>query len=322
MFFSKRQKGQGLVEFALILPVLLMLLLAIIEMGLIFQAYLEVQHAAREAARFAVTYQPDPTLRLRDEQSCDGSEDMWGETCSADEDAADYLARRVKYIKWWAHDKAPGLRKECVGFDETCDEWAPAFFDVIVTGYDGENWVPDYPGLKGLPVEIEIKYNVQILDPLYQAIIPNGYVQLHGRVTMINEGMSSAAGGIPPVAPTKTPIEFPTFTATPTGNTPTPTVTPTETGTPVPTGTPTHTPTPTETPNYAYITSSDYEVIAGDLITVRLYVHDPGDYDVWWIADEIADGSPNTERQIMANVTVDGSGENMKYRLIPQALIT
>ena len=311
MFFSKRQKGQGLVEFALILPVLLMLLLAIIEMGLIFQAYLEVQHAAREAARFAVTYQPDPTLRLRDEQSCDGSEDMWGETCSADEDAADYLARRVKYIKWWAHDKAPGLRKECVGFDETCDEWAPAFFDVIVTGYDGENWVPDYPGLKGLPVEIEIKYNVQILDPLYQAIIPNGYVQLHGRVTMINEGMSSAAGGIPPVAPTKTPIEFPTFTATPTGNTPTPTVTPTETGTPVPTGTPTHTPTPTETPNYAYITSSDYEVIAGDLITVRLYVHDPGDYDVWWIADEIADGSPNTERQIMANVTVDGSGENI-----------
>ena len=51
MFFSKRQKGQSLVEFALILPALLMILLGVIEVAIVFQAYLAVQHAAREAAR-------------------------------------------------------------------------------------------------------------------------------------------------------------------------------------------------------------------------------------------------------------------------------
>jgi len=58
MFFFKRQKGQGLVEFALVLPALLMILLGIIEAAVIFQSYLGVQHASREAARFAVTMQP------------------------------------------------------------------------------------------------------------------------------------------------------------------------------------------------------------------------------------------------------------------------
>ena len=52
-----KQKGQGLVEFALILPLLLLMFFGIIEFGRIFQAYLTVQHAAREAARYAVTGQ-------------------------------------------------------------------------------------------------------------------------------------------------------------------------------------------------------------------------------------------------------------------------
>ena len=111
MFFLKRQKGQGMVEFALILPALLMIMLGIIEMALVFQAYLEVQHAGREAARFAVTYQPDWTFRLSDGEECDESVDLWDESCSAMETPEQYLDRRVRYIKWWAHDKALSLRK-------------------------------------------------------------------------------------------------------------------------------------------------------------------------------------------------------------------
>lgn len=42
----KRRKGQGLVEFALILPVLLFILLGIIEAAFVIQGYLTVQHAA------------------------------------------------------------------------------------------------------------------------------------------------------------------------------------------------------------------------------------------------------------------------------------
>ena len=58
MFRAYRSRGQGLVEFALVIPVLLLAVLSIIEGALLFQSFLAIQHAAREAARFAVTYQP------------------------------------------------------------------------------------------------------------------------------------------------------------------------------------------------------------------------------------------------------------------------
>ena len=54
----KKQKGQGLTEFALILPLLLLLLLGIIEASRVIWAYITVQTAAREAVRYAVTGRP------------------------------------------------------------------------------------------------------------------------------------------------------------------------------------------------------------------------------------------------------------------------
>lgn len=47
--------GQSLVEFALILPFLLLLILGIIEFGTLIASYTMVQSASREAARFAAT---------------------------------------------------------------------------------------------------------------------------------------------------------------------------------------------------------------------------------------------------------------------------
>jgi Flp pilus assembly protein TadG len=49
----KSEKGQSLVEFALLLPVLILLLFGIIDFGRIFHAYLTIDHAGREAARTA-----------------------------------------------------------------------------------------------------------------------------------------------------------------------------------------------------------------------------------------------------------------------------
>ena len=54
------QSAQGMVEFALVLPVLLMLIFGIIEFGRIFQAWLSVQNSARFAVRYAVTGQYNP----------------------------------------------------------------------------------------------------------------------------------------------------------------------------------------------------------------------------------------------------------------------
>lgn len=47
-------RGQALVELAVVMPVVLLVLLAILEFGLMFYAYLTVAHAAREGARTGI----------------------------------------------------------------------------------------------------------------------------------------------------------------------------------------------------------------------------------------------------------------------------
>lgn len=56
---TKRRRGQTLAEFALTLPILLLLMFGIIEFARIFQAWVTLQNAARTAARYAITGQVD-----------------------------------------------------------------------------------------------------------------------------------------------------------------------------------------------------------------------------------------------------------------------
>ncbi|MDW7650964.1 MAG: TadE/TadG family type IV pilus assembly protein [Bacillota bacterium] len=48
----RNQKGQALVESALVLPIILLLLLGMVELGRVSNAYLAVMHAARHGARY------------------------------------------------------------------------------------------------------------------------------------------------------------------------------------------------------------------------------------------------------------------------------
>ncbi|MFB0918663.1 MAG: pilus assembly protein [Clostridiaceae bacterium] len=48
---GKREEGQSLVEFALVLPILLLLIVAIVDFGWVFMAKITVNNAAREGAR-------------------------------------------------------------------------------------------------------------------------------------------------------------------------------------------------------------------------------------------------------------------------------
>ena len=50
----KREKGQALVEFALVLPLLIMLVCGIIDFGWLFYNVLSLQNACREGARKAI----------------------------------------------------------------------------------------------------------------------------------------------------------------------------------------------------------------------------------------------------------------------------
>lgn len=50
----KNEKGQSLVELAVILPVVMLVLMGIIEFGIMLNCYLKVENAAREGARSGI----------------------------------------------------------------------------------------------------------------------------------------------------------------------------------------------------------------------------------------------------------------------------
>ena len=53
----ERQRGSNIVEFAIVVPFFLMIMLGVIEMSMMYFADLTMQHAVREGARYAVTGQ-------------------------------------------------------------------------------------------------------------------------------------------------------------------------------------------------------------------------------------------------------------------------
>jgi len=59
-YLKRDRRGQSLVEFTILLPVLLMMLSGLIEFGFLLNTYLDIIDAAREAARFAAS--DDPTI--------------------------------------------------------------------------------------------------------------------------------------------------------------------------------------------------------------------------------------------------------------------
>lgn len=58
-------KGQAIVETAMILPVILLILLGIIEFGRIFSTYSVITNASREGARYAAANTDDSTVRSK-----------------------------------------------------------------------------------------------------------------------------------------------------------------------------------------------------------------------------------------------------------------
>lgn len=54
MKILRNNKGQSLVEFAIILPILLLLIMGIFEFGMMLNSYLAIQNGAREGARAGI----------------------------------------------------------------------------------------------------------------------------------------------------------------------------------------------------------------------------------------------------------------------------
>jgi len=61
----RNEKGQSLVEFALVVPLVILILMAIIEFGFMFNAYITISNASREGARLGALGSSDTAVVTR-----------------------------------------------------------------------------------------------------------------------------------------------------------------------------------------------------------------------------------------------------------------
>lgn len=59
----RNQKGQSLIEFAIILPLLLLILMSIAEFGMMLNSYLTIRNACREGARSGIVGSFDADIK-------------------------------------------------------------------------------------------------------------------------------------------------------------------------------------------------------------------------------------------------------------------
>ena len=139
-----RQRGQGVAEFALVLPVLLLLVFMIIEVGRLLHAWLAIENGARFAVRYAITGEFEDVFF--DDTVCANYYAQFSETCDTLEKKEN--AARVLSIVDAARAGATAiLRDESRTWDE------PSFFDVtlcpnrtpfVYSPSNPDNWVSDW----------------------------------------------------------------------------------------------------------------------------------------------------------------------------------
>jgi len=230
--WRNRSKAQAVVEFALILPIALILIFVIIELARAFQAWLVVTNSARIGLRYAVTgaYETD---------NCTSAIDANGNglicALEPDKDArtAEIDAARLLSIYQVTTNSAAGILKDLSVGDKT----QKGYFHVTVCSTnDGRVYHPpaddycdpnDHPGDPSngpARVLVAVTFNNPVIVPGLNTLYP--MITLHAERTGIVEQFRVARVlGLPPV------IDVPTVTFPPT-STATTTVSPTPTPTP------------------------------------------------------------------------------------------
>jgi hypothetical protein len=258
-----REKGQTLVEFALILPILLLVLFVIIESGRIFQAYITVQHAAREGARYAVTGRWEEEFA---DVPVDEETGLGGPRVTSIEDVARNALSGLPIAGEAGYDEDGGILIN--------------HYEIKIFGQnpnpDGPPLIENYAGRPNEKVAVQVAYRLELLTPVLNVIAPS--VEVKGYVEMINEDFGQLSGGGFPglrEPPSPIPPHIPTAGASPT---PTNTATPTDTPTPLPA---TDTPTPTSTP------ACEIEIVepVSAVDTTVTVTGDPGDLIEIWDLD-------------------------------------
>jgi Flp pilus assembly protein TadG len=236
---SQKSPAQAMVEFALVLPILLLLIYGLLEVGRLLFIYSSVVSAARQAARYASTtgVNAGGIFRYRD---CDGMRDA---------------AQRVAFIDDFADADIEIWHDEGEGVNEISYCPAGTSFDTTFTPTTGNinrvrvrvhtQYTPIVPIVPLEPFEIESisARTILVSVPIVITAAPQGWNPNNSPIPP--DTATPTITFTPSITPT---IPTPTITNTPTITyTPTITLTPSKTGSPTKTGTATNTPTQTGT---------------------------------------------------------------------------
>ena len=242
---SHRERGQILVEFAIVATVFFLFLFGIFDFARMFQSWITVQHSAREAARYAITGLA----------ACDG--------IAADRDAC--IVQKAESGTLGLPDGGIGSSLVTVNVK---------YWDYITGGTYAVNSTTGDGGPCDV-IEVEVVYQHSFLTPLVKPVmsaIGADPISLKGTQRMTNEPWGACVSSLPPAAPPSNggggggpapPGATATNTAVPTATSPPPTATsppptatsppptatsPPPTATSPPTATATSPPEPTATP--------------------------------------------------------------------------
>jgi len=228
-------RGQTLVEFALVVPIMLLVLFAIIELARLMHAWVTIENGARFGVRYAVTgdYQ-DPYCAGYPGGVCDDQAEREAARIPSIHDAALSGAAGI-----WRDPAAPHGQRGYLKITVCSNKAGVVYFPPNPGSETDANCVPtEDAGGPGDRVSVTLDFDHPIISPLISAWVPK--IRLTARREGIVEQFRvSRVVGLPAT------IAVPTFTPT---NTSTSTLTPTVTTTAMPTDTPTPTETPCKVP--------------------------------------------------------------------------
>ena len=161
---SQGRKGQGLVEFALILPVVLTAFFVIIELARVYHAWVAVENGARFGVRYAITGEFD-------ESRCGGG------TCADESEEEVARVATVKEVAWTGSSSiirlamASGSNSDSGYFDVTVCE--PDNLVGPASQYDTYSCTSgETAGDPGDHVAVIVEYNHPLIVPIISSIVP------------------------------------------------------------------------------------------------------------------------------------------------------
>ncbi len=199
--FHRADEGQNLVEFALLLPVLMFILMGIMQFGLIFAVYLTMNNTVREGARWASIYIYDnsQTQAQNDAARNDGLLDRI--VASRGILSMDRGTNTPNFTNGntWTSGTGGTACLYATNTDAAPDQLYWTNGDTLVC-YSNPTGVPSGGTTrKGYYLYVESYYHLQVFMPLLQAFLPDDpsinpatglprnapWIRLPGRITVV-----------------------------------------------------------------------------------------------------------------------------------------